>query len=205
LISLIEQADAAIPARVTIPELIEISALALQAEPTLLLLDNYDRASSGLRRTVPRLMDAAGEVAIAATAPATPRQEEKIKPLIPRCDVRDLSPLQRAEAQALAERHLPAEVEDRQAVTRRILDLSNGHPATVVALARRARSGTLREMRRWRSATKKHIPLGWLILVPLLAVLLLLRRDDAYWVSLVAMMGYILLRPMLFRTLWTRR
>ena len=203
LVTLIEQANAAVPAKATIPEMAEIAALALQAEPTLLLLDNYDRASKGLRRSTGTLMDAAAQIAIAATSPQTSAQEDNLAPLVPRCCIVDLKPLNHREARTLAEKHLPSglDVEDREAALRRITRMANGHPATIVALARRVKNASLREMREWQSTTRPKIALGWLALLPLLAILMLLRGDDAYWISLIAMMGYILMRPMLYRAM----
>lgn len=203
LITLIEQANAAVPAKATIPELAEIAGLALQAEPTLLLLDNYDRASKGLRRSAQTLMNAASQIAIAAASPKTSTQEDTLAPLVPRCCIIDLKPLTNREARTLAEKHLPdgLDVEDRETALRRITRMANGHPATIVSLARRVKNASLREMREWQSTTRPTVALGWLVLLPLLAILMLLRGDDAYWISLVAMMGYILMRPMLYRAM----
>ena len=72
IVSLIEAAGAMVPQRTPIPQLVEIAALAIQTDSTLLLLDNLDQASDGLIPTVERLIEAADEVALAARTPHKP-------------------------------------------------------------------------------------------------------------------------------------
>lgn len=205
LLDVIEQAGAVAPARASIPDLADIAALALAAEPTLLLLDNLDHASEKTRTSILRLMDASAEVALAALTPETPAQERKLQPFVPRCDVKRLQPLKRDQARALAEQHLPNKLADRETTVRRIVDLSDGHPATIVSLARRARRGTLAELRGF-DVPRPKIGLAWLIVVPILALLIVSRwHQDSYWLSLGLLAISILMRPLFYRSIRSLR
>jgi hypothetical protein len=138
LTTIIEQAGAVVPPRASIPDLTDIAGLAIQAEPALLLLDNLEQASSRTCSTIRHLIDASGEVALAAKKPKSPAERRKLEPFIPRCDVREIQPLTTDQARELLNQHLPNTLAERAATERRILELANGHPATLVNLARRA-------------------------------------------------------------------
>ena len=84
LVGLIENAGAVAPSRVPIPELAEIAALAVQAEPTLFLLDNLHAASAKTLTSVERLITAAGRVALTADTPTTPAAQRKVELFYPR-------------------------------------------------------------------------------------------------------------------------
>jgi hypothetical protein len=193
LTSLIEAAGAVTPSRTPIPQLVEIAALALQAEPTLLLLDNLDEASDGMIPTVERLIEAAAEVALAARTPQKPAEHRKLQPLVSRVKTCELKPLSRSQALALVRQHLPANVADPQATERRILELGQGHPATLVDLARRTQRGTLDEVREYQSTQNSPINLGWLLVFPLF-ILLLMWRADGYFLAACGMVAFFILR-----------
>ena len=89
LVELIEKAGVVLPSTATLRtgELVELAALSLQADPTLLLLDDVDQAPMELIVSLERLIQSAVEVALAANRPQTPAQREKMEMLYPRCEV----------------------------------------------------------------------------------------------------------------------
>lgn len=200
VIHLIESAGAMAPPRAPIPQLVEIAALAVQAEPTLLLLDNLDQASAGMIPTVERLIEAADEVALAARTPQKPAEQRKLQPLVSRVKSCEIKPLSRSDALALIRQHLPSDVADPQATERRILELGQGHPATLVDLARRTQRGTLAEVREYESAQNPPINLGWLMVFPLF-ILLLMWRADGYFLAACGMVAFFILRRLAWQQL----
>lgn len=206
LVSLIEAAGAVAPQRTAIPHLVEIAALALQAMPTLLLLDNLDQATDGMIPTVERLIEAAAEVALAAKTPQKAVEHRKIQPLVSRVTICELKPLSRPEALALVRQHLPDNVADPQATERRILELGQGHPATLVDLARRTQRGTLDEVREYQSTQNPTINLGWLMVLPLF-ILFLMWRADGYFLAACGMVAFFIVRRLAWqqlRKLWDK-
>ncbi len=201
LLSIIEQAGAVAPPRASIPDLANITGLAVQAEPTLLCLDNLDQATDRTCSTVRRLINASAEVALAATAAETPAQRRKLESFIPRCSVEEIRPLSRDQAQALLNEHLPDTLDDRAATERRILELAAGHPATIVNLGRRARRGTLRELREFSAPqTQRRVNMSILVVLALLIVLLGIRANG-YTIAVAATLMMMLVRPFLYRSL----
>ncbi|MCB0187145.1 MAG: ATP-binding protein, partial [Caldilineaceae bacterium] len=200
LVQLVEAAGAVAPPRVTIPQLAEMSALALQSTPTLLLLDNVDRATEKAIATIDPLIDAVAECALAAKTPKTPAEQRKLAPLVARVAQQEIKPLGRAEALSLARNHLPDQIVDPQATERRILELGKGHPGTIVDLATRTQRGTLEEVRHYASNQVAPINLGWILLFPIF-FLLLLWRADGYLIAALSMLAIMVLRRLLFRQL----
>jgi hypothetical protein len=200
LMSLIESAGAMAPQRTPILQLVEIAALAMQAESTLLLLDNLDQASEGMIPTVERLIEAAAEVALAATTPQKAAAQRKIQPLVSRVKLCEIKPLSRAEALCLIRQHLPINVADPKATERRILELGQGHPATLVDLARRTQRGTLDEVREYQSTQNQPINLGWLLIFPLF-IGLLMWRADGYFLAACGMVAFFILRRLVWMQL----
>jgi hypothetical protein len=196
----IESAGAVAPQRIPIPQLVEIAALALQAEPTLLLLDNLDQASDSMIPTVEQLIEAAAEVALAATTPQKPAAQRKLQPLVSRVKLCEIKPLGRAEALALVRQHLPIDIADPKATERRILELGQGHPATLVDLARRTQRGTLDEVREYQSTQNQPINLGWLLIFPLF-IGLLMWRADGYFLAACGMVAFFILRRLVWMQL----
>jgi hypothetical protein len=204
LLDVIERAGASAPTRASIPDLAEIASLAVSAEPTLLLVDNLDQASSKMPPTITRLMTAATESALAANAPRTPGQQRKLEPVIPHCRLERVDPLGREQARALAQSHLPPDLADHEAVVQRVVDVGDGHPATIVALSRRVRRGSLAELREFSANPRRRVALGWMIVVPALALLIVSRWQlgpDSYWLSLALLAASILLRPLFYRSI----
>jgi len=204
LLDVIERAGASAPSRASIPDLTEIASLAVAAEPTLLLVDNLDQASNKMPPSITRLMTAATESALAANAPRTPGQQRKLEPVIPHCRLKRVDPLGREQARALAQSHLPPDLADHEAVVQRVVDVGDGHPATIVALSRRVRRGSLAELREFSANPRRRVALGWMIVVPALALLIVSRWQlgpDSYWLSLALLAASILLRPLFYRSI----
>ena len=199
LTELIEAAGAVVPPRCSIPDMVEIAALALQAEETLLILDNLHAATVKMIPTVERLIQAAGEVAISANRPHTPAEHRKIDPFISRGASIEIQPLKRTEAIALARTHLPDHVEDTIATERRIWDLSKGHAATVVNLATQTQRGSLEEIRTYQAPQQNQvINIGPVVLLALL-FLLLLWRADGYTMTAALMLALLIVRRLALR------
>jgi hypothetical protein len=118
--------------------------------------------------------------------------------------VREIEPLTQIQARALLDQHLPDTLAERAATERRILELANGHPGTLVNLARRARRGTLRELREFSATqTQQRVNLSVLVLLALLMMLLFIRADG-YTVAAIATLLLMLLRPFLYRSMRAR-
>ncbi|MCB0127206.1 MAG: hypothetical protein KDE58_33320 [Caldilineaceae bacterium] len=200
LVQLIEAAGAAAPPHATIPQLAAMSALALQSVPTLLLLDNVDRATEKAIKTIEPLIEAVSECALAAKTAQRPAEQRKLAPLVSRVAKCEIKPLERSDALSLVRKHLPDRVVDPQATERRILELGKGHPATIVDLATRTQRGTLEEVRNYESTQITPINLGWMLIFPLF-FLLLLWRADGYMIAALSMLAIMVLRRLLFRQL----
>lgn len=198
LSQIILQAGAALPHRCTMVDLVEIASLAVQAESTLLLLDNLDQASVKMIPDVHRLIQAAGEVALAAAAARTAVEHRKIDSFLARAKIVEIRPLSRSAALDLIHLHLPAAVADPLATQRRILELAQGHPATIVRLATQTERGNLAEVREYQAGRQETVSLGWLLVVPAL-FLLLLWRTDGYMVAAAAILGIMILRRVALR------
>lgn len=201
LTELIEAAGAVVPPRCGIPDMVEIAALALQAEDTLLLLDNLQAATAKMVPTVERLIQAAGEVAISANIPHTPAQHRKVDPFISRGTLVEIQPLTRDQAVDLAREHLPDQVEDTVATERRIWDLSKGHASTVVNLATQTQRGSLEEVRNYQAPQQNEVTnVGPVVLIALL-FLLLLWRADGYTMTAALMMALLVVRRLAMRAI----
>lgn len=200
LVKLIEEAGAIAPPKLTIPDLAEIAALAVQAEPTLLLLDNVHRASPKALCSVERLMTAAADVALAADRPTSPVERRKLKPLYPRCEARDIPPLSRETTRTLLWQTLDRDqVKRPRTVEAKILNEAGGNPGTVVKLARRIQKGDERELRKIYTPVKR-VNIGWIVLLAIIAAALVSRRIlDSYVALLLVTMLYLGLRPFIYR------
>lgn len=194
---------------IPIPQLVEMACLALAAEPTLLLLDNCHQASTKAIPTIIRLIQAAQETALAADEPERPADQRKLDRLIPYCRQVRLEPLPPRQALDLALAHLPDSITDRETIARRIVAEAQGNPGHIVALARRARTGSIQELRSLH-IPRKPVPLGIILIVPLMALLIVTRwhldadPTTSYWLSLALLALAILLRPIFYRSIRRR-
>jgi len=200
LVDLIEEAGAVAPPKLTIPDLAEIAALAVQAEPTLLLIDNVHAASPKALSSIERLMTAAANVALAADRPMSPIERRKLQQLYPRCEVREIASLSREDTKTLLWQTLSRnEVKRPRTVEAKILNEARGNPGTVVKLARRIQQGDERELRKIYTPVKK-VNIGWLVLLAVIALAFVSRRVvDSYVALMLVTMVYIGLRPFIYR------
>lgn len=200
LIGLIETAGAVVPSRVPIPELAEIAGLAIQAEPTLLLLDNVHQATPKTLTSVERLICAAEEVALTANEPKTPADRRKLRSLLTRCRLEELKPLKSEQAKQLLWSTLDQEAVAKPAgVEKKVLREANGNPGTIVKLARRIQRGNAAELRQIGS-TARSTNIGWIVLVLIIALVMVSRRVvDSYTALFLLSVAYIGLRPFIYK------
>jgi len=199
LTEVIEKCGTQAPPRTPIPDLLNMACLALKSEPTLLLLDNIDRATDRTLVSIVRLLEAPAECAMSSKRPETAGEHRRIDPLVPRAKVVEILPLERSTALALARQHLPIDIQQPAAVERRILELANGHPATIVRLATQTTSGTLAELRHYQApAQQKTFNIGWILLMAMLFAIMFYQYNG-YLVAAVTTIAIIVLRRLLIR------
>lgn len=204
LIHLIEHCNAIAPTRVGTADLIEIATLALQSEPTLLLMDNLHLASAGMITTIQRLIESAAEVAISSLPAKNAVERRKTEFLVSRAIQQEIKPQPRTTALAIVRANLPVKVTDPQTVERHILQLGKGHPATLRNLALQTRRGTVEEIREYRSLQTEPTNLTWLALISLFIFLLWWRADGYVMVAFAGFIFYAL-RRYVMRRLWGMR
>lgn len=200
LVRLIEEAGAVAPPKAAIPDLAEIAALAIQAEPTLLLLDNVDQGSCRACLSLERLISAGAEVALAANKPGTPADRRKLEHFYLRCEVRELKPLNPTETRALLWQTLePSAVKHPRTLEAKIVNEARGNPGVVVSLARRIQRGDERELRQLYTPVKR-VNIGWVVLIAVIAAAMVSRRVlDSYVALLLVTMLYLGLRPFIYK------
>jgi len=200
LVDIIEKAGAVVPSRVGIPDLAEIAALAVHAEPSLLLFDNLHAATGKTLTSVDRLMAAAKAVALTANEPNTPAERRRLKPFLVRCETQELKPLPQAEARELLWSVLDREaVKKPRYVEKKVLREAQGNPGDVVKLARRIQRGDERELRRLQTPVHR-VNIGWIVLLAVIAALFVSRRVvDSYVALFLVTMAYIGLRPFIYK------
>jgi hypothetical protein len=123
------------PEGATIADLVEVAALALQSQPTLLLLDNIDAASAKCRDTLHRLLDAAEEAVMSALPPPPGRdRRDPIAALRRRAHLVELEPLSDKRAHAMIKRRAP----HLDAASRKIIvSQARGNPQALMAYTER--------------------------------------------------------------------
>jgi|GEM_PF-5363005 len=153
------------PEGATIADLVEVAALALQSQPTLLLLDNVDAASAKCRDTLHRLLDAAEEAAISALPPPPKDARDPIAGLRRRAALVELQPLSQKRAAALVKRHAPGlDPASRQAIVRH----AQGNPQALMAYTERL--STHGDAERYHLEGLRR-PARWLNILVMFAVL----------------------------------
>ena len=199
---LIESAHAVVPPKATIGDLAQIAALAIQAESTLLLLDNLDRITLAMTDSLNRVIDASGEVAISTRPAETKSEHKKMDHFMSRAIVIEIKPLDNNQAKTLIHENLPNGIEDVEAATLKILRMANGHPRTIINLAMQTKTGSLDEIRAFKApATQKEtINLSWLPLV-LLMFGFVWWQADGYMVTALIMLGFMIIRRRFMSTI----
>ena len=203
LTALLTQCNAVAPPQTTIGDLTAMCALALAAEPTLLLLDNAHLATDKVHASLGQIIPYAAETALVFATPVSATRQLVFQTYLTRARRVELTPLRREAVENLADQHLDPAIRgaDRQAAVRHIARQANGHPKTVVHLAQNVEHGTLRELREVASGRERpSISLLWLVLTLTLAILLAQRwQVDSYTATVLLLVAYFLLRPLVAR------
>ena len=180
-----------------VPELVEAAIVALQACPTLLLLDNVDQASSRLIDTLQRLIDASSEAAVALTPPPRNAGRDYPAPIRRRAALVELRPLDRSLAQALVRHVAPAlDAASTQAVVQR----ADGNPQAIIAFTERVVAHGAEERHRLEGTRPPSRWLNLLLMFAVLVVVILIQRNVAHdgagaVLSAVVIMTMWLIRP----------
>jgi len=169
LIHSLQTCGATPPEGAPITELAGAAALALQAEPTLLLLDNSEYASAKELSSLHLLLDAATVAAISMTpATTTDHTRDPLAPLRRRATLITIQPLEQLRAAALLDTAAPTIDEaSKSAILRR----AHGHPQTIMAYAERLTAHGDEERHQLESF---KLPAKWLNFVLIFAVLVTL-------------------------------
>lgn len=136
LTSCLQACGATPPEHAPISELTEAAALALQAQPTLLLLDNVDLASAKTLASIHTLLDAASAAAISLLPAALTSEHSRaqLAPLRRRASLVELQPLDQAHAARLIRQTAP---QLDPACETAILRRAQGNPQALVAYTER--------------------------------------------------------------------
>jgi hypothetical protein len=201
LLEIIEKAGVMIPDTLRTAELVTLAALALQSQPTLLLVDNVEQAEARLISTLGSLIGACDRVVLAANKPQTPAQREKLEMLYPRCEVIHLRRLTADEGRALLWSVLDRQrIAEPGRVERKILLEAGGNPAHIVSLAQRVRFGDRAELARLYLHQMFRVNLRWVLLLGLVGLLIASRRYiDSFFLMAVVTVIYIVVRRRLYR------
>jgi hypothetical protein len=135
LVTCLQSCGATPPDGATITELAEAAALALQSQPTLLLLDNVEAASAKTIASLHKLLDTAVAAAVSMTpAAGTEHNRDLLASIRRRASIVTLQPLDAQRAAALVRRVAPQiDLASERAILRR----AQGHPQALVAYAER--------------------------------------------------------------------
>lgn len=169
-----------------IATLAEAAALALQAAPILLLLDNCEYASPKTLGSIQLLLDAAAEAAVAMTPP---RSDDHTRDPLARLRRRaarvELQPLSRETASALIRQIAPT-IDPASEQT--IIQRSAGHAQTVAAYAERVEAHGDDER---HSLESYRTPRRWLVVLIMLVafIAIIYAQRDRVENDLVAAIG----------------
>lgn len=135
LVACLRQCGAAADERADIAQLVEAAVVALEAQPTLLLLDNVEHASAKTLGTLQQLLSAATSAALGITPPkGHDHTKDSFAALRRRAALVTLQPLNERQAASLLCTVAPALDPASQQL---ILHRAQGHPATLTAYAER--------------------------------------------------------------------
>lgn len=176
-----------------LPELVEAAAVALQARPTLLLIDNLDLATPRLIDTLQRLIDASSEAAVALAPPPRNLGRDYAAPIRRRAALVELRPLDRDQAQALVRQVAPAMDEaSAQAVVQR----ADGNPQAIIAFSERVAAHGSEERHRLEGARPPSRWLNLLLMFAMLVTVIFIQRSVAHDLAGAA------LTAVFFVTMW---
>lgn len=174
LVSCLQDCGATPPDAAPISELAAATALALQAQPTLLLLDNVDAASAKTIDTIHRLLDAATVAAIALTpADQAGAKGARLATIRRRASVVTLQPLDRQRAAALV-RQVAPQVD--QASELAIIRRSNGNPRAIAAYAERVAAHGEEERHQIEPVKRPSLWLSLALMFGVLVAIIIIQR-----------------------------
>lgn len=158
LLDCMHKCGATAPGDATIADLSDAAALALQSQPTLLLLDNVTDAGGKMIGSIHRLLDAAGEGALGLEPPKLEdHTKDPYASLRRRARLIQLQPLDGRAATEMIRRIAP---EIDAASEQAIIQRSHGHPQTIAAYSERIATHGDDERHQLESY---HAPARWLV------------------------------------------
>jgi len=197
LIHSLQTCGATPPDGAPIAELAGAAALALQAEPTLLLLDNCEHASVKTIASLHMLLDAATVAAISMTpATTTDHTRDPLAPLRRRATLVTIQPLEQVRAAALLETAAPT---IDQASKSAILRRAHGHPQTIMAYAERLTAHGDEERHQLESFKLPAKWLNFLLIFAVLVTLILIQRRISNDIAGAVLSGLVVM------TMWFLR
>jgi hypothetical protein len=195
LVAVLDGCGVAVPKRADIPTLAALAVAALAEQPTLLLLDNVDRASAQQVPTIGRLLDAATEAALSAEPPT--RTIDRIAALRRRARLVELRPLDDEAALRLIRERAPRLDNASRA---EIVRQAQGHPQTLTAYAERVAAHGSGER---HALTPPTPPRRWPQIVVLIAVLVAvhwIRRSVGATLAADVLLSAVIIFGFMIRT-----
>ena len=203
--TILAQCQAVVPSRVAIGDLTQMAAIALSAEPTLLLIDDAHLATTKLHDSLETIIPYAAETAVSFATPTTSQKTQAMLDFyLSRGKRHEIKSLNRATAATLADAQITPTItgQQRQDAIRRAVTLGQGHPKTITGIAQNIERGTLPELRQIEGRSAPKIGLLWLLLALLVAVLIVQRKlIDGYTATIILFAATIILRPFVYRAI----
>jgi hypothetical protein len=197
LVHCLRSCGATPPEAAPIAELAEAAALALQARPTLLLLDNCEHATVKMVTSLHTLLDTATVAAIAMTPPATAdHTKDPLAALRRRATLIPIQPLDGQRAAALLEQVAP-NIDQASKVA--ILQQAQGHPQTIMAYAERVATHGDEERHALDPVKPPARWLNVLLMFSVLVVIIMIQRQIANDLAGAVLSGVVVM------TMWFLR
>jgi hypothetical protein len=197
LVDCLQSCGATPPDGAPIAELAEAAALALQSQPTLLLLDNVDAASAKAILSLHKLLDAATVAAVSLTpAATTDHNRDLLASIRRRASVVTLQPLEAQRAVSLVRQVAPQiDVASETAILRR----AHGNPQAIVAYAERVAAHGDEERHQIEPFKLPSKWLNFLMIFAVLVMLILIQRKISNDVAGAVLSGLVVM------TMWFLR
>lgn len=207
LVDILTQCDAATPPKAKISDLAAMAGLAVASLDTLLLLDNLHMASAKTHISIQQIIPFAAETAVSFATPVTSLAKiQAFEWCLARGRRVEVSLLEKPAAQKLALAHLDPALDDKekQAATRRIIQISHGHAKTIVAAAKSVETGKADELRQMEGRKVTEWSLLWLAIAFIIVIVVLnTERMNSYTATAVVLVVMLILRRLLSRSLRT--
>lgn len=174
LVACLRQCGAAADERADIAQLLEAAIVALEARPTLLLLDNVEHASVKTIGTLQQLLSAASAGAFGITPTGSKdASRDRFASLRRRAALIILQPLDETQARMLLNQVAPTL---DGASAQLVLQRAQGHPATIAAYAQRVAAHGDDERHQLESYQPPRHWLAVLVLLPVFIALIYAQR-----------------------------